>query len=102
MISRRFFASTLAGLMLAALALSARADDATVTTYNIRHFLGCGPGYGGFWGDAPWVLDGSYENRWYPDPDKSLFIDGRWMTFWEFFENVLNEVNSDIIILQEA
>lgn len=103
MISRRFFPAALAGVLLATLALTARADDATVTTYNIRHFLGYGNAdYGGHWGDAPWVLDGTYENRWYPDPNKSLFIDGRWMTFWEFFVNVLNEVNSDIIILQEV
>src|SRR5919106_3712261 len=71
--------------------------------YNIRHFLGYGNAdYGGYWGNAPWVLDGTEANRWYPDPNKSLFIDGRWMTFWEFFTNVLNEVNSDIIILQEV
>jgi endonuclease/exonuclease/phosphatase family metal-dependent hydrolase len=81
----------------------AAADDATVTTYNIRHFLGYGnANYGGYWGNAPWVKDGSYENRWYPNPDKWLSIDGRWMSFYEFFTNVLNEVNSDIVILQEV
>jgi endonuclease/exonuclease/phosphatase family metal-dependent hydrolase len=95
--------TVLAWLGGAALGAAAWADDATVTTYNIRHFLGYGnAGYGGYWGNAPWVLDGSYEKRWYPNPDKWLFIDGRWMSFWEFFTNVLREVASDIIILQEV
>lgn len=95
--------AVLACVVLLAFSPSLWADDATVTTYNIRHFLGKGQNvYGGFWGDAPWVLDGSYEKRWHPNPDKWLFIDGRWMSFWEFFENVLREVSSDIIILQEV
>lgn len=90
-------------LLVAAFCPAAWADDAVVTTYNIRHYLGKGSNiYGGYWGDAPWVLDGSYEHRWHPNPDKWRTIDGRWMSFWEFFENVLREVASDIIILQEV